>query len=410
MSKILLVIRQEVINTLTRRSFLLAAFGVPVISSLIILGLSVANRRAPDAVASVFAAAPPAGEERQGYVDPGGLIGTLPESLEGSLEAFPDAASAGRALDAGQIEGYYLIPADYVHSGEIIYVRPDFNPLSAFDQQAVIRPLLVASLLGGDEDLAARIDQPLALEITVREPAASRDDEHPLAFYLPYGVTMLYYIAILMSASFLLSSLTKEKENRVLEILLLSAQPRQLLTGKIVGLGLMGLLQNILWLGTGYALLRLSGRTLAVPEAFQLPPAFLAWGIVFFLLGYGLYASLMAAVGALVPNLREASQATFVVILPMLVPMMLVSVLVEQPNGALATGLSLFPLTAPVAMMARLAATPVPVPQLLLSAGLLVATIILLVRSVARLFQAQVLLSGQPFSLGRLFGALAARR
>jgi ABC-2 type transport system permease protein len=130
--------------------------------------------------------------------------------------------------------------------------------------------------------------------------------------------------------------------------------------------------------------------------------------VLFFLLGYAVYASLMAAVGALVPNLREASQATFIVILPMIVPMMLVSVMVEQPNGALATGLSLFPLTAPVAMMARLAAGPVPLAQLLLSAGLLAATIVLIVRSVARLFQAQVLLSGQPFSLGRLFGALVA--
>jgi ABC-2 type transport system permease protein len=209
-----------------------------------------------------------------------------------------------------------------------------------------------------------------------------------------------------MSASYLLSSITKEKENRVLEILMVSLAPRQMLVGKMIALGLVGLLQMSLWIGTGYTLLRLSGRTFSLPAAFQLPLSFLLWGIVFFLLGYAVYASLMASLGALVPNLREASQATFVVILPLLVPLMLIGVLIEDPNGALATGLSLFPLTAPVVMMTRLAAGRVPLWQLFLSAGLLVITVVLLVRAVAGMFRAQVLLSGQPLSLRRLVDAL----
>jgi ABC-2 type transport system permease protein len=131
--------------------------------------------------------------------------------------------------------------------------------------------------------------------------------------------------------------------------------------------------------------------------------------VVFFVLGYAMYASLMAAVGALVPNLREASQATFVVILPMIIPLLLISVLVEQPNGPLAVGMSLFPLTAPVTMMARLAIVEVPLWQLLAAVLLQAATAALIVRSVANLFRAQTLLSGKPFTIRLLFSALAGR-
>jgi ABC-2 type transport system permease protein len=195
----------------------------------------------------------------------------------------------------------------------------------------------------------------------------------------------------------------------VVEILLSTITPRQLLSGKIVGLGLAGLLQTVVWIGTGYSLLRLSGRSFNLPPDFQLPPSILFWGLIFFLLGYGVYASLMASVGALVPNLREASQATIVVVLPMIIPLMLISILIQDPNGALSIGLSLFPLTAPVAMMTRLAAGTVPAWQVALSALILLVTAVLIMRAVARMFRAQTLLTGQPFELRRLIAALAGR-
>jgi ABC-2 type transport system permease protein len=410
MKKILFVIRQEIVNTLTRPSFLITAFGVPVIATLAFIGLSIASREAPQAVTGLLGTDERGPVAVEGFVDESGLIRSVPASLpEGSLRAYPGEEAARQALQSGEIGAYYLIPAGYLETGEIIYVQPDFNPLSAFDQGAPMRIALRLNLLGGDVRLADLIRNPLDLEIDVLQPGSERAEDHPLTFYLPYGVTLLYYVAILMSASFLLSSLAKEKENRVLEILLLSTTPRQLLTGKIIGLGLMGLLQNLLWVGTGYSLLSLSGQTFDLPDSYQLPLDFLAWSVVFFILGYAIYASLMAAVGALVPNMREASQATFVVILPMIIPLMLISILVEQPNGALALGLSLFPLTSPVTMMARLAMVQVPLWQILAAVLLMVVTAALIVRSVASLFQTQLLLSGQPFSIRLLFGTLAGR-
>jgi len=117
----------------------------------------------------------------------------------------------------------------------------------------------------------------------------------------------------------------------------------------------------------------------------------------------------MAGLGALVPNLREASQATILVIFPLIIPVVLLSILINDPHGLLATVLSLFPLTSPVAMMTRLAAGGVPFWQTLLAAALLAVTAVLVVRSVARMFRAQTILSGQPFSRKVFFNALFGR-
>jgi ABC-2 type transport system permease protein len=263
--------------------------------------------------------------------------------------------------------------------------------------------------VGGDQALADRLNDPLAVTYVSLSPEPQRDQNHLLAFFLPYGVTMLLYIVTLSASSLMLSSITTEKQNRVIEILMVSVTPIQLLTGKIIALGLAGLLQTVVWGGAGFLLLRLSGSAFNLPAGFILPPSILLWAIVFFLLGYTVYGSLMAGVGALVPNLREGSQATTMIILPMIVPIFFISAVVASPNGGIATFLSLFPLTAPVGMMTRLSAGTVPLWQIMVSVGLLIFTAVLIVRAVSGLFRAQTLLSGKEFSLGLFFRSLAGR-
>jgi ABC-2 type transport system permease protein len=412
MQKMLYVFRHELISTIRRRSFIFATFGIPLISSLILSAVSLINRQEPNAISQVLEAGSPSNStlEARGYVDLSGLVHTIPLGVPpDSLKAFPNIPAAQTALQSGEISAYYIVPEDYLQSGEVTLIKPDFNPLAVIDQSDVMQWVMDVNLLNGDTLLASRIQNPLNLQVTVLNPASQRDQENPLTFFLPYAVTMIYYFIILMTSSLLLNSVTKEKENRVIEILMMSVTPRQLLAGKIVALGLAGLLQTSLWVGTGYLMLRLSGRTFNLPAAFQLPPSFLVWAVIFFLLGYLLYASLMAAVGALVPNLREASQATFIVILPLLVPLLSIGVLITAPDGGLAVALSLIPFTSPVAMMTRLAAGGVPFWQLFLAAALLAVTAALVMRAVAGMFRAQTLLTGQPFTLKRLFGALAGR-
>lgn len=408
MNVILLVIKNEIITKLTQRSFLFAAFGLPVIAFVIFGIVSLVNRNSPSLVDEI--ARDPATHEVEGYVDQSSLIETVPPAIAGDvLIAYADETTAQAALEAGEIVAYYLIPSDFMETGQVIYIRPDFGPFSATQQSDKLISLLEVNLLDGDVALANQVEEPFEIEDVALEPVSSPDESRMQTFGVAYIITLVFYFTIFGTASHNISSLTIEKENRVIEILMTSITPRQMFTGKIIGLGIAGLLQALVWIGSSFILIRLTRQTLDFPVP-QLPTSILFWGVIFFILGYTLYASLMAGIGALVPNLREAAQAAFVVNSPLIVPLMLISVLVTKPNGPLATTFSLIPFTAPVVMMTRLAASrAVPWWQVLLAVVLLILTIRLVIRSVTGLFQAQTLLSGQPFNLRRFFLALLGR-
>ncbi len=402
MKKTWIVLKTEFINTVTRRSFLLTLILVPLVPALILGGISLFGGDEGDSSRGTLFQ-PSQGETLpDGYVDLSGVINQLPLGLDSDSQVeFENPDAARDAIQADEIKGYFLIEKDFLKSGEMKYFREDFNPLTAMETTGIIDAVVRYNLLEGDLDQLETLSQPIEVNrVDLAPEVEERDNTHPLAFYLPYGVSMLFYVVIMTSASLMLGSITKEKENRVMEILMSSIKPVELFTGKILGLGLIGLLQMVLWMGSGMLLLKLGGTTLNIPPNLQLPPQILIWGIAFFILGYLLYATIMAGIGVLVPNLKEASQATYVVIIPFLIPLMLVGAIIENPNGLLSTVLSLIPFTAPNTIMTRMAATTVPLWQLLVAIGLLIASILLLLRGVAGMFRAQTLLTGSKFSLG----------
>jgi ABC-2 type transport system permease protein len=412
MKKVLLVLRNEIITLISRPSFWLALVGLPLVGALTFAGVGAINKSASatQTVSQVFGGSKDTRPE--GYVDLSGIIHQIPESVApDTFLAYPDEASARQALARGEISAFYILPADYIQKGKITYIRPDFNPLASSGTQSNLFTWIVqVNLAGGNILFTNLINGPLKVDDVSLASVAPLDENNPLAFWTPYIITLIFYMLIVGSATLLLSNISKEKENRVIEVLLTSVSSRQLLTGKILGLGIVGLGQTLFWFGTSYILLNMSGQTFHLPSAIHLPVSFLLWGLVFFLLGYAVYASLMAGLGALAPNLREASQSTFVITLPLMVPLFLSSsVFMQAPNGTIAVALSLFPLSAPVAMMARLSAGGVAWWQPLLAVALLVATAWLIVRLVAGMFRAQALLSGQAFNLKAYFRALAGK-
>ena len=139
-----------------------------------------------------------------------------------------------------------------------------------------------------------------------------------------------------------------------------------------------------------------------MPAGLGLPPGFALWAVLFFLGGYVVYSSALGALGALAPNMREGSQFTFVFLIPLLTPVWLNYVFTEQPDGPLATILSLFPLTAPTAMVARLAAGGVPFWQAALSLVGLAVTAYFFIHLAARFFRADTLLSSGSLSWRRI--------
>ena len=410
MKKILIVLKNELITVIARRSFILTLILVPLIGFLISFGVSALQPEGDggtNPLASLISSPTQPGVE--GYVDQSGIIKALPKDLIPRLKAFSSEEDALAAYKADEITAYYIVSPDYLKTGKVVYARSDYNPLSGMSESNTIKRALEYNLVDQDFAMLARLQNPLNQEVVSLGNAPARDSNNMLTFFLPYIVTLLFYIMIFGTASLMLNSITSEKQNQVLEILMTSITPIQMLTGKIIALGMTGLLQTLVWSASGLMLLRISGQSFGLSASFQLPVSILAWGGVFFLLGYALYGSLMAGVGALVPNLKEASQATTVMIIPMIIPLVFISSLINDSNGTLSVALSLIPFTSPVAMMTRLAAGPVPLWELGLAVLLLILTVVLVVRAVAGMFRAQNLLSGQTFKLRLFFQALAGR-
>jgi len=408
MNKTWIVLKTEFINTVTRRSFLLTLILVPLVPALILGAISLFDGNGDGGGLGAIFQPDEEIQVSEGYIDQAGVISEIPQFVsEDRLVKYESEATAREAVQSGDIRGFYVIQPDYLDTSEIRYIREDFNLMDALETSGIINTVIRYNLLGADTQRFEAYSNPIQVErVDLAPDEVERDESSPLAFYLPYGVTMLFYVLIITSASLMLNSVVKEKENRVMEILMSSIKPNQLLAGKILGLGLVGLLQLIVWMGSAFMLLRLGGTTLNIPPSLQLPPELLIWGVIFFILGYLLYATIMAGVGALVPNIKEATQATFIVILPIMIPLMMVGVIINQPNATLPVVLSLIPFTAPNTMMTRLAVGAVPLWQLLLSIGLLILTVVLFIRAVAGMFRAQVLLTGKKFSLGLYLKAL----
>ena len=401
MRKTWLITLHEIQTSLRRWSYVLFAFALPLLLGLIALVVLLLNRDP----AAAPAPAPPE-PARQGIVHPAGSPPEFSDlQVEPLLFAFPDEAAAAAALKAGEIDGYYLVAGDYVESGEVIYVTDRFNPLADDVGSGPLHLLLLADLLG-DARLATVVAQPLLLNERPLELTGTPGGENWIVDLLPLLVVVTLYMAIVMTAGNLVNAVTDEKKNRVLELLLASASPRQLIAGKMLAMGLLGLLQMGVWLGVLWAVIRFGGQPLQIPEGFTLPAGLIGWIILYSLLGYAIYGALMAGLGALAPDVKDARSLSFLLQLPLIIGYLAAFFIFEGPDGPIPLFASLFPLTAPVAMIARLVVGDVPLWQPLLAALLQVLTAVGIVFLVARMFRAQTLLSGEAVSAGRYFRIL----
>jgi len=399
MNKTWLVMRNELVFQVTRRSWLLLTFGLPLIVALLLLVPPLLRGGSSGSSSETTSSPSPTELVVEGYVDHSGLVKMVPEDLHSYLLPYADEASARVALQEGTIAAYYVVPQDYVQDGKLIRIAPDFAGFSPEGQSWAMRWVLLVNLLDGDIQLAQRVSAPMYLYVIALTDETRPEVGLGWAYWIPYATGMILYVVIILNSSLLRSSVGGEKKNRVLEILMVSLHPRQILSGKIIALAIVGLLQTVIWAITGYLLLRLGGKSMSLPAGLQVPFSHVIWTAIFFLLGYAIYASLLAGLGALTgPNVPGSSSADFVVVWPLVIPMFFTSFLLQAPNGALATILSLFPLTAPVSMLTRMGAGTVPWWQPPLAAVLMALTAMLVLRAVAGLFRAQVLLSGKTFT------------
>jgi ABC-2 type transport system permease protein len=214
-------------------------------------------------------------------------------------------------------------------------------------------------------------------------------------------------MAIFSSSGYLLQGLGEEKENRIMEILLSSVSARQLLTGKVLGLGAAGLVQIIVWLLSAVFLMRwVSTTTGGILSTLQIPGNLLVLSIVYFILGYLFFAILMAGVGAIGATARESQQMSMLFLMPVWIPFWVLFFLVRNPDHVINTVLTMIPVTAPTMVFIRLGTSGIPTWELVLSISLLVAAIIGALVLAAKAFRVFLLMYGKTPRLGEIIRSL----
>jgi ABC-2 type transport system permease protein len=335
-----------------------------------------------------------------GYVDEAGGFDQYTTQGYVELVRFDTPGDATTALINGDVSEYFIIPGDYLSTGVVnrytLKRQVETPPVIS----TAIKNFLTSNMLADKvpPETVYRIESPLGLvttRLTETGEVATEQGGYGNVI-IPAIFSLLLALSLQASSIYLVQGLGDEKESRLIEVLLSSVSPRQLLTGKVFGLGAAGLVQVVVWLASLPLLLNLVSSTIGgFFSTIQLPANFLVLGIVYFILGYVLFAALSAGVGAISPSAREGQQLSMIYAMLVYVPLWFASFLFIFPDSPIWSVLTIFPVTAPIAVMLRLGVTGIAAWELAASLAVLVLSIILVMFLAIRAFRVYLLMGGK---------------
>lgn len=312
-----------------------------------------------------------------------------------------------------QIDGFLILPADTMSGGQVQYKgdnATNFGVMRGLHEVVnfVVRAAR-ARALGVDRETAAALMEGVrfdAIHTTGEADATSGE----ASFIVGYAVMFILYMAILLYAVNVLRSVVQEKTSRVVEIMVSAVKPRAMMLGKILGVGGVGLFQLCIWAVMALLIIRHREVVLGLfgiegAGSFSLPAldvVAIVLVLAYFLLGYFFYASLYAAIGAMVNSDQEAQQMQTPVVILLIIPVLCVQIVANDPRGGIAEALTLIPFSSPVLMPMRYllgGAGPIDVA---LSLAVLIASIAGAVFVAARIYRVGILMYGKRPSLREL--------
>ena len=398
MEKVLIVAKREYWVNVRRPDFIIVTLLVPALG---IIGLLVSvffGRQAGGAVVRLF----DDDSERSALIDQSGRFTPILPQFEAEFIPYSDETGARAALENETVRRVVIVPSTYPQSGDVAVISAD----SRFSDSGTsgLRSFFMAHLVQeiDDEALRARLTDPYDARVEyINEEGRSAGGvaEEVLSFFVPFLFGMLLIVTVFISSGYLLRSVAEEKSSRVIEIVLSSVTPQQLLAGKILGLGALGLTQIFVWMASAFGL----GGGLALLAGIVLPfftrVEVFALALVYYILGFTVYAVLIGSIGTLGSNFQESQQISGIITLIAALPMMLMGVIFTNPNMMLVRVLSWFPLTAPTSMMLRLPLADVPWIDVAGSILVLLATIPLVIWLGAKVFRLGMLMYGKRPSI-----------
>jgi ABC-2 type transport system permease protein len=392
MNKTLLIFRHEFRHALKRKGFIIMTLIVPVLALLAIgvFQLVAAIIEPPEVVETTTI----------GYVDEVGGFDQYTAQGNIALVRYDTPDEATKALINGYVSAYFIIPPDYISSGVINHYTLEKQPETPQSTVAAIKRFLTGNMLAGKvpQTTINLIEAPLNLLTTrLTETGEVATEQGGWGNVIVPGLfSFLLAFSVLFSAGYMLSGLVGEKENRLIEVLLSSVSTRQLITGKVLGLGAAGLIQVAVWLVSFPLLLNLASSTFGgFFGAIQLPGNFIILGLVYFILGYLFFVVVSAGIGAISTNTQEGQQLLMMLTMPVFIPFWFGSLLFIFPNNPIWVFLSIFPVTAPVTTMLRLGVSDVPLWQVVVSIVVLALSIIGALWVTIRVFRIYLLMYGK---------------
>jgi ABC-2 type transport system permease protein len=310
-----------------------------------------------------------------------------------------ERATLGSRVNSGDIDGYLWLSDDRVAARKVTYYGREsagFMEKSWLSGQ-LDRAILLRELdqRGVSGDQAGVLLKPVKLEMVRLKGGHETKANDKGMFFAILIMVMLLYMAVIFYGVSVMRAVLEEKNSRVMEVLLSSATSTELMAGKLIGVGAVGLTQIGIWItiASVYALPALAASASA--GEIQIAPLTLVAFALFFLLGYMLYSSVYAAVGAVITSEQEGQQLQFIILLPLIVAVFMMGPVMRAPDSPIAVWTSMVPFFSPILMYVRIAIQPPPVWQIALSLLLLVATIAGILILCARIYRIGILMYGK---------------
>jgi ABC-2 type transport system permease protein len=400
MRKTLLIIRREYFSRVKKKSFLIMTFLVPLLFMGMTALVAYLTHTGGDAVTVV------------NVIDESGDLVTQLKNSKG-LIFLPTTENLAQAkITARKKESFVLyIPDSITTTQKVQLVSEKKAPmyvLTDIENQLnnVVRYKLLKEA-GIDINTLESIKPNIQIEYKELTDEGEKDTNTSAAYAISFAAAILIYLCLFIYGSQVMRGIIEEKTSRIVEVVISSVKPFQLMLGKILGIGLVGLTQFVLWIILSSLATKVTSNNVMpfnVLSALQTIPVgfILTTFLIYFLGGYLLYSALFAAVGSAVDNETETQQFMFPITLPLLFTyIMAFSFIVNNPNSTLSFWLSMIPFTSPIAMMVRI---PFGVPdwQLYLSVSLLIAGFICTTWVAARIYRVGILMYGKKTSYREL--------
>jgi ABC-2 type transport system permease protein len=413
MDKILVIIKREYLQRVRTRAFLIGTLLTPALLLVFsLLPVLLATRSSgPRTVVTMDLS----GDQ--------GLFDAISEKLKaertgGSIDlkhvAVPDGVSVDEFRkhlesepDADSNSGYLVLRPGILDGAKSEYYSQNASDFvtnetlkHAMNDALIERRMERAGLL---KESFSKFLGPVELE-TIKIGPKGETKESGQTIAVAFVMLFFIYITILMYGISTMRGVIEEKQSRIVEVVISSVKPFNMLMGKLIGIGLVGLTQYLIWVLAALAFTVL-GVSVATRMNFtmpSIPPGLLVYFVVFFVLGYFLFATLYALVGSMVSSEDEAQQIQMPVTMLIVAPMMIFWLIVREPNSTLSTVISMIPFFAPTLMMMRIAIVSPPLWQVLLSILLMIGAIVGVVWIASKIYRITILMYGKKPTLAEL--------